>query len=175
MLTYILIAIGSFIALIIIIALILPKKMELKSEIIIAKPSDEVFNYVVHLKNQKYFSKWVMADPDAKHTYSGEDGTVGFIAAWDSKNKNVGKGEQEITAINPGKRYDVELRFEKPFKATNHAYTEVVDLGNNQTKVITCFQAESKIPQNIVSQMMKGMLLKDLNQNAENLKRVLEG
>jgi hypothetical protein len=29
----------------------------------------------------------------------GTDGTVGFVYGWDSKNKNAGKGEQEIMNI----------------------------------------------------------------------------
>jgi hypothetical protein len=34
-----------------------------------------------------------MMDPNAKMEYKGTDGTVGFISAWDSKIKYVGKGE----------------------------------------------------------------------------------
>jgi len=34
--------------------------------------------------------------------YTGNDGTVGFVLAWDSTNKSVGKGEQEITNVEEG-------------------------------------------------------------------------
>lgn len=34
-----------------------------------------------------------------KREFRGEDGTVGFVAAWDSENPDAGKGEQEIIGI----------------------------------------------------------------------------
>ncbi len=33
-----------------------------------------------------------MMDPDSKRTFTGSDGTVGFISARDGQNKQVGKG-----------------------------------------------------------------------------------
>lgn len=171
---YIIIALVGLVVLFFVIALILPKDLVIQTEIEIEKPASEVFDFVIHLKNQKYWSKWVMADPNAHHNYTGTDGTVGFIAAWDSQNKNVGKGAQEITKIIPGKRYDVELRFEKPFKATNNAYTEVIEMGSTKSKVISQFSGTSPVPFNVFSAMMKKMLTRDMNQNLVNLKNVLE-
>ena len=37
-----------------------------------------------------------MMDRNVKKSFKGTDGTVGFVAAWDSDNKKVGKGEQEV-------------------------------------------------------------------------------
>jgi uncharacterized protein YndB with AHSA1/START domain len=166
-----------FIALIVIVLLaaaILPKTFEVSAEITIEKPSSEVFNYVKHLKNQEKYSVWVMADPNIKIDYKGTDGTVGFISSWTSDNKNVGIGAQEITAIKEGERYDVELRFEKPFKATNQAYTTTIPLDGNRTKVTTVFHGRNAFPMNLMSAMIRKMLLKDMNQNFVNLKNILE-
>lgn len=102
----------ALIALLLLTAAILPKTSTLTVSTVIDRPVREVFDYVKHLRNQKYYSVWVMADPDVKLTYTGEDGTVGFISSWSSENKNVGVGSQEITNIVEGQRYDVELRFE---------------------------------------------------------------
>jgi hypothetical protein len=38
-------------------------------------------------------------DPNMKKTYTGTDAEVGFISAWESTDKNVGVGEQEIKKI----------------------------------------------------------------------------
>ena len=116
-----------------------------------------------------------MMDPNVKLTYTGTDGTVGFKAAWKSDVKDVGVGEQEITRIVPGERYDVELRFEKPFKATNQAYTTTIPVDANRTKVTTVFNGKNAIPMNLMSAMIRKMLLKDMNQNMLNLKKELEG
>ncbi|HPG07756.1 MAG TPA: SRPBCC family protein [Saprospiraceae bacterium] len=164
----------ALIALLLLTAAILPKTSTLTVSTVIDRPVREVFEYVKHLKNQKYYSVWVMADPDVKLSYTGEDGTVGFISAWSSDNKNVGVGAQEITNIVDGQRYDVELRFEKPFKATNQAYTTTEALGNDQTRVTNVFTAHSAFPMNLMSVLMKNMLLRDMNQNMANLKKELE-
>lgn len=57
-----------------------------------------------------------------KKGYRGTDGEVGFLSSWDSKNENVGKGEQEIMKITPISRLEYELRFFDPFEATHDAY-----------------------------------------------------
>ena len=162
------------IAVIFLVAAIVPKNFTISSEIIIEKPHHEVFNYVKHLRNQEKYSVWVMADPNINIEYLGTDGTVGFISSWRSENKNVGIGAQEIKAIKEGERYDVELRFEKPFKATNQAYTTTTPVDGNRTKVTTVFTARNAIPMNLMSFMIRKMLLRDMNQNMTNLKSILE-
>ncbi len=174
MLQIILVIIISIIALLLIAAAIMKKEMSITSEVIINRSQADVFNYIKHIKNQEYYSKWVMADPNSKITYTGIDGTVGFKAAWNSKMKNVGVGEQEITKITDGFGYDVILRFEKPFKGISYANASTEALSSNQTKVITTFSSTTPFPMNLMSTMMKGMLLKDMNENSENLKKVLE-
>lgn len=169
-----LIIIVSIIALLLLAAAIMKKEMSLSSEIIINRSQADVFNYIKHIKNQEYYSKWVMADPNSKITYTGVDGTVGFKAAWNSQMKNVGVGEQKITKITDGVGYDVILRFEKPFKGISYANATTQKLTDNQTKVITTFSSTTPFPMNLMSAMMKNMLLKDMNENSSNLKKVLE-
>jgi uncharacterized protein YndB with AHSA1/START domain len=165
----------AFLALLLVAAALMPKSFDITADIVIDRPVTEVFNFVKHLKNQEKYSVWVMADPNVKLDYRGTDGTVGFVAAWKSDNKNVGVGEQEIKAIQDGQRYDVELRFEKPFKATNHAYTTTTALDERRTRVATTFKGSNPFPMNLMVPMIKNMLLKDMNKNMGNLKRILEG
>ncbi len=112
----IVVAIVAISALLLIIALFLPKDYVVTQSIVIQRPQADVFNYVKIIDNQKYYSIWVMEDPKSLMTNKGTDGTVGYVSAWDSKNKNVGKGEQEITKITT-ERIDVDLRFVRPFKS----------------------------------------------------------
>lgn len=172
--TTILIIIGAVIATPFIIALFLPKKFIITAEIDIHQSNQDVFNYVVLLKNQHHYSKWVMQDPNAKMTYTNEDGKVGFIMRWESENKNVGIGEQEIISITPNVGYRAELRFEKPFKATNYAETKITPLSDNTVKIATTFEAKTAYPMNLMTSLMCGMLKKDMDQNNKNLKAVLE-
>lgn len=164
----------TLILVILLIAAIMPKAFTITAETVIDKPSAEVFNFVKLIKNQERYSVWVMADPNIKINYQGTDGTVGFISSWNSEDKNVGVGEQEIKSIKEGERYDVELRFEKPFKATNQAYTTTTPVSDNRTKVTTVFSGSNPFPMNLMIPMIKGMLLKDMNKNFMNLKKILE-
>ncbi|MFN8342027.1 MAG: SRPBCC family protein [Cyclobacteriaceae bacterium] len=164
----------GIIALVLLLAAIMPRNFTVSADIVINKPVATVFDYVVHLRNQEKWSVWILADPNVKITYTGTDGTVGFTAAWTSENKNVGVGAQEIKAIVPNKRYDVELRFEKPFKATNHAYTTTDAVDANSTRVTTVFYGSNPYPMNLMIPMVKGMLTRDLNRNMTNMKGQLE-
>jgi len=93
-------AILGIIVLALIVAAVADKEFEVSRETTINASHQEVFDYVKYLKNQDQYSKWATMDPDMKNSYTGVDGTVGFIAAWESENENVGVGEQEILAID---------------------------------------------------------------------------
>lgn len=92
-------AILILIALPFIIALFIPRTYTVSVSETINKPKQVVFDYVRILDNQKNYSVWVMVDPDLKSFITGIDGTVGAIQKWNSKIKDVGEGEQEITAL----------------------------------------------------------------------------
>jgi hypothetical protein len=47
---------------------------------------------------------------------TGEDGQIGFVYAWDSKNKQAGAGEQELIGLTEPTLIEVEVRFLRPFK-----------------------------------------------------------
>ncbi len=174
MLSTILTILLGFIIGLLIIAAMLPKTATLSVETLINRPNNTVFDYVKHLKNQEKYSKWVMADPNVKLTYSGTDGTVGFKAAWVSDDKNVGVGEQEITNIVENARYDVEIRFEKPFKGVSTANTTTEAVSENQTRVTNTFNSSSPFPMNIMLPFVKKMLMNDMNKTMSRLKNNLE-
>lgn len=166
----------GIIALALLIALFLPKEYTVEREITINQPKDSVFNYVKYLKNQDNFSVWSTKDPAMKKTFTGVDGTVGAIAGWDSKDKNVGVGEQEIKKIVEGERIDFELRFKVPFESTDNAYMATEAISPNQTKVKWGFDGKMPYPMNLMLPIMnmEEMLGKDLQDGLNNLKVVLE-
>ena len=172
----ILIVIVGIVALALITALFVKNDYAVEREITINKPKMEVFDYVKFLKNQDNYSVWAMMDPNMTKTYTGTDGTVGFVSVWDSKNKNVGKGEQEIKKITEGERLDFELRFEKPFKATDYAYMVTESIEETQTKIKWGFTGRMPYPMNLMllCMNMDKMLGDQLQTGLDNLKAVLE-
>src|SRR5687768_5865382 len=105
----ILLAVVMIIAIILIVALFVKNEYTVEREITINKPNEHVFSYVKYLKNQNKFNTWATRDPHIKQEYKGTDGTVGFISAWESNDKNVGKGEQQIRSIREGESISCDL------------------------------------------------------------------
>lgn len=161
-------------ALVLILAAIAKKDFQLEKQVTVNRPRQDVFDYIKLIRNQEKYSVWVMRDPPINITYTGTDGTTGFRSSWTSHDKNVGVGEQEIIKIEEGNRMEVEIRFEKPFKATNHAVTSLVPIDNNQTRVSQLFYGRQKYPMNIMNFMMDKLVGKDMEQNLQNLKKNLE-
>ena len=172
---YILIVVGALVVIVLALGAVVKSEYAVERSITINKPRQDVFNYVKLLKNQDNYSKWAMLDKNMKKEYTGDDGTVGFISAWDSDHKEVGKGEQEIKKIEDGKRLDFELRFKIPFEVTDYAYMSTEDAAGGTT-VKWGFFGKMPYPMNIMMLFMDmdNMLGKDLEIGLTNLKTVLE-
>lgn len=157
-------------------ALFIRNDYSVTTAITINRPVSEVFDYVVHLKNQDNFSVWANMDPNMKKSYLGTDATVGFVSRWESEHPDVGVGEQEIKRIIPGERIDFELRFFSPFEATEPAYMTTKALDNTQTLVTWGFSGHMDYPSNLMFLFMdfEGMIGNDLQQGLTNLKVILE-
>lgn len=165
----------GIIAALLLAGLVIPKGIKATKEVVINKPVSEVFNYVKYLKNQDNYSKWGSLDPAMKKNYTGTDGTVGFVSAWEG-NKKVGQGEQEITGMEEGRKIDFELRFIKPFKSLAKAKmtTDAVDSGS--TRVTWGFESNMNYPMNVMKLFMnmEKAVGNDFSTGLGNLKKILE-
>ena len=150
------------------------KDMFIHKSIVIDKPRQEVYDYLKFSLNQNKFSVWNMTDPNQKVTTQGKDGTVGFVYTWDSENKNVGAGSQEIKALEEGERIEYELRFERPMKNVAKSEFHLMAINEDQTEVSWDFRGPTKFPMSLFKGIFQRMLGKDLAQSLENLKGVLE-
>lgn len=172
----ILLVLAGLIVLLLIVALFSPKEYTIEREITINKPKQVVFDYVKMAKNQSHYNKWWMADPNIKLDFRGTDGTVGFIAAWESQDDHVGKGEQEIVKIVDGQEVDHTVRFVKPFEGNADTQMIVEAISDNQTKVKWSFHSGMKYPMNVMLVIfpVKKMLEDDLQTSLATLKASLE-
>lgn len=175
-LTKIGIGVGAVIALPFVVALFVPSDYAIEREITINKPKQEVFEYIKYLKNQEKYSKWAMMDPGMKRTYEGIDGTVGFIAGWESKNKELGVGEQEIMKVIEGDSLVTELRFKEPFENKDKAYFATESVSPRQTKVKWGFKGAFPYPMNLMNLFIDfdKELGRDLEIGLQNMKQNLE-
>ena len=88
--------------------------------------------------------------------------------------KNVGAGEQEITAIEDGKSIDYTIRFFRPMQNTGKTKFQITSLGDDNTSVAWIFDSPSRFPMSLFSPIFKRMLGKDLEKGLNNLKGILE-
>jgi hypothetical protein len=172
----IIIALGCIVVLLLIIGLFVKKDYSVAKEVIVNKSKSVVFEYLKFLKNQNKFSVWASMDPNMKVEYRGTDGTQGFVSAWESENKNVGKGEQEILKIVNGERIDYEIRFIKPFASTSWANMIVASANENKTRVHWEFTGKMKYPTNLtlLFMNMEKMVGNDLEKGLQNLKTIMD-
>jgi len=166
----------SLVCVVLLIALFVRDDFSVKRSIELNVPSETVYEYVRFLKNQDEFGPWQKLDPKMQHSIEGEDGEVGAISSWNSKNEDVGVGEQEIIRLEDGKRVEFELRFKEPFESTASAYFSTEAKAEGKTLVSWSIYGESSWPWNIMYLFMDmdQELGPDLDKGLKNLKKILE-
>lgn len=150
------------------------KEMIVVQSIVVNKPSSVVFNFLKYARNQEQFSVWNMKDPNKETKTEGDDGTLGFTYAWNSKDKSVGVGSQTISKIVEGQSIEYKLNFEKPMKNTGDSKFVMEAISENETKVSWEFRGPTKFPMSLFSGLISKMLGKDMTQSLSNLKTKLE-
>lgn len=148
--------------------------MVIEKTVVVNKSIETVFNYLKHTKNQDNFSVWNMKDPAMKKTYTGTDGSIGFVYTWDSTDKNVGAGAQTITGITENKQIDYLLQFERPMKNKANSGFILNKIDDNNTSVTWTFVSPTKFPFSLFSPVLKKILGKQIETGLQNLKSLLE-
>lgn len=99
----------------------------------IEAPVETVRSLVDDLREWQQWSPWEDLDPALERTYTGPVHGVGAKYAW-SGNKEAGAGTMQISRSEP-QRIDIDLKFTKPFKASNDIRFDLADLGDGATRV----------------------------------------
>jgi hypothetical protein len=170
----ILVIFGILVLLFFLLAILTSKAMVIEKNIVIKRPIEEVYSFLRLAKNHEKFNVWTLMDPQMKKEYRGVDGEPGCVYAWDSTNKSVGAGEQELKRLEANKRIDYELRFIRPMPNKADARFILDSFSPDQTRVIWGFYGQMGFPMNALKSIFVNMLGKQLYQGLENLKKVLE-
>ena len=81
-------------------------------------PPARIYEQIVDFRNWPHWSPWEDLDPELRRTYSGAESGKGSVYAW-SGNRKAGKGHMEIIDAAEPSRVQIDLIFEKPWKARN--------------------------------------------------------
>jgi uncharacterized protein YndB with AHSA1/START domain len=172
----ILVVVLILVAIPLLLAVFVEREYSVEREVTIDRPVEVVFDYIKYLKNQNNYSKWAVIDPEMKTSFSGTDGSPGFVSAWESDDPEVGKGEQEILSITENERVDYELRFQEPFSSTSESWMTTSPMEENSTRVTWGFSGHMPYPTNffLLVMDMEEMLGEDFEIGLANLKAILE-
>ncbi len=119
------------------------------------------------------WSPWEDTDPQLQRTYSGAERGVGARYAW-SGNRKAGRGTMEIVGSTP-ERIDVQLVFEKPWKAENPVWFEFAPAATG-TRVTWTMTGESSGVAAVFAKVvnMDRLLGRDFEKGLSRLKGVAE-
>ncbi len=155
-------------------ALFVKKEVVIKQQIIINCPKQDVYDYIKFLKHEDTYNKWVMADRALKKDFTGTDGTLGYLFVWESKDKNIGEGEQEITKLTEGREVECEIRFISPRKNKAVSLMTTDSVSPGVTRVEWVFSSRMKYPGNLMRSKYIKRIGKDLATSLKSLKERLE-
>ncbi|SDS46767.1 Polyketide cyclase / dehydrase and lipid transport [Friedmanniella luteola] len=96
--------------------------------LVVDAPPERVHAQLADFHRWAAWSPWEDVDPALERSYEGAGSGVGAVYRW-SGNRRAGRGRMEITESRPPALVRVDLTFEKPFKAHNDTWFEVVPEG----------------------------------------------
>lgn len=164
---------GALIAAVFIIAALMPSKYHIKKEIVVFKPTPDVFEKIADLKHYRDWNPWHRLEPAAISEIVGNPATVGHSFSWEGK--KIGQGKLTIKGLTAPSEVILDLEFIKPWKSIAIDSWTFQDLKNGSTKVVWENSGPLAYP---MARLMGPMILKNLNQQFEqglkNLKELCE-
>ena len=91
----------ALVALFFVVAMFLPQSAHVERSINTTATPATVYGLVNGFKRFNEWSPWARLDPDTRYTYGGPDTGVGARMEWSSESPDVGKGSQEVIAVEP--------------------------------------------------------------------------
>ena len=153
---------------------LLPREVSVARSITIDAPPEEVFPHVNSLKAFNDWSPWTGRDPNMVPEFSGPDEGVGAVMAWESKQRDVGSGRQEITASVPDERVETALDFGEMGTAEAAFVLVPVDDGTEVTWSFTGDMGSNPVGR-WMGLMMDSWVGGDYETGLANLKARVEG
>lgn len=167
------IALGILIALVLVVALFVPKQFVYEKTIVVNAPIDSVWKNAGTLSALDKWSPWNDHDPKMKKEMSGTDGEVGAKQSWESD--IVGSGSQTIANVQKPSLFETNLDFTKPHESHGKAYVKLLADGA-QTKATWGMTGSMPYPMNvmILFMNMEKSMGKDWDRGLSRLKKLSE-
>ncbi len=140
-------------------------------------PAATIYPHIADFHQWPSWSPWEDIDPELERTYSGSQAGAGARYAWKG-NRKAGQGTMEMLLADSPGRVEIDLVFEKPWKAHNDTVFVLEPLpGDPQRTQVTWTMAG---PQTLVTKVfgrlfnLEKMLGKDFDKGLARLRTVAE-
>jgi hypothetical protein len=120
MLRKLLIALGTVVALLVLVVATRPAAFHIERSATVGAPPQAVFGHVNDFRAWSAWSPWEKIDPGMQRTFGGPPAGVGSTYAWRG-NHEVGSGRMTIEQSDPPRAIGIKLEFAEPMEATNAA------------------------------------------------------
>ena len=138
----------------------------------VAAPPEQIHPLLDDFRAWQQWSPWEGLDPDLQRTYTGPERGVGSHYEW-SGNKKAGEGTMEIIESTPH-AVVVDLRFLKPFEATNITRFDLTPTGSG-TEVVWTMTGQRGAVMGLMGKLFfDKQIAKDFDRGLANLKAAAE-
>lgn len=168
-LKYILFIALGLIAAVLIVALIVPKTFHAGSTISINKPANEVFDYVVLLRNQGNYDNWSKQDPNIDKNIPERMAQLALLT--NGKARKLAMENKLSPRSIPEKKVEMNLFFNGSETANPSSFV-VTPIDSVSSTVEWQIDGTMPYPFNIMSLCYD--MNKDFDAGLQNLKRILE-
>jgi hypothetical protein len=171
----VLIAGGLLIALVLVAGLIAPKDVTIERSTLIKAPSTAIFPHIKYIDKMAAWHPWLKKDGNLLTSVEGQDGTLDAIRKWDSKNPDVGTGQERIVALVENEMIETDVHVLTPKESHAKSKFVLTDV-QGQTQVIWQFKYEVPYPFNAFMMFSDptSELEKGFSNGLAGLKKILE-
>ena len=137
-------------------------------------PPSRIYDEVADFHNWPHWSPWEDLDPDMHRSHSGAESGTGAVYAW-SGNRKAGQGRMEIVDASPSSRVQIDLVFEKPWKARNDTVFTIEPAGSGSRVTWTMTGKKTLMTRVMgVVMSMDKMIGRDFDKGLQRMKATVE-
>jgi polyketide cyclase/dehydrase/lipid transport protein len=136
--------------------------------------AEHIYDQIADFHRWTRWSPWEDLDPALERGYFGAESGIGAVYAW-SGNRKAGQGRMEITDASRPSAVQVDLLFEKPFKARNTLVFTIV-AGGSQSRVTWSMTGRKTVMTKVMGifRSMDKMIGPDFEKGLSRLKATTE-
>ncbi len=149
----------------------LPPGFEVRRSLLMSPDRQRVFDKVRDLRSWSDWSPWLMHEPGATLTYSGNPDREGGSYSWDGK--YIGAGTLTHVRLDAPTRIDQRIAFKRPFKSESEVWWEFSER-DGQTEATWGMRGRMPFYLRFMTRMMVPMIEKDYDLGLAMLRGTLD-